>query len=112
MTLPDPKLRHFFAFLFLTGTSIFAVWVVTGSWMPKTDLELGLVGAFFVCAPAGGLWMLYDCFRQRNTPFAYFLLSFVPYGFVFYYFERVRPRKRTMSSVATNEQHPPAQTPG
>jgi len=90
--MPDLKLRHVFAFLFLTGTSIFAAWVVLGPWVPKTALEEGLVVTFFLCGPLGALWMLYDCIRQRKTPFAYFLLAFVPYGFIFYYLERVRPR--------------------
>jgi len=92
--MPDLKPRHVLAFLFLTGTSIFAAWAVLGPWIPKTALEEGFVVAFFLCGSLGALWMLYDCIRQRKTPFVYFLLAFVPYGFVFYYLERVRPRAR------------------
>jgi hypothetical protein len=100
------KLRHAFALLFLTGTSIFAAWVVLGSWLPTTPVALTLVGLFFVCGPVGAFWMLYDCARHKKTPFRYFLFAFVPYAFVIYYFERVRPRTATAVTVGAANQHP------
>ena len=59
---------------------------------------MGLVVSFFLCGPLGALWMLYDCVRHRKTPSWYFVLAFVPYGFIFYYLERVRGRTRTVVS--------------
>jgi glycopeptide antibiotics resistance protein len=102
--LPDFKLRHVFAVLFLTATSVFATWVVVGPWFPKTVLAQVLVGSFFVCGPLGAFWMLSDCIRERKTPFVYFLLAFIPFGFIFYYLERVRPRAAT--TVSKNPQGP------
>lgn len=45
---------------------------------------------FFVCA--GGYWMLYDCWRHDRKFTRKMWLSFVPGGFLWYYFERFRPR--------------------
>jgi len=37
--------------------------------------------------------MLYDCAIREKPPSIYYLIAFVPYAFIWYYFERVRPRK-------------------
>jgi hypothetical protein len=81
------------AFLVLASLSIFSAWVVLGSWLPKSTVLLGSIVFFFICAPVGALWMLYDCSRQEKQALAYFILAFFPYAFVWYYFERVRPRR-------------------
>jgi hypothetical protein len=82
-----------FAFLILALVTMFALWLVLGTWLPKTAISLTAVVAFFLCAPIGALWMLYDCSVRERPPFIYFLLALVPYAFVWYYFDRVRPRK-------------------
>jgi hypothetical protein len=82
------------AFL-VVGATAFALWVVLGSWVPKSTLALVGVSAFFICSPIGALWMLYDCAVREKPPLIYFLLAFfVPYSFVWYYFDRVRHRNR------------------
>jgi hypothetical protein len=83
---------HVIAFLFLLSLTAFAASVVFGTWFPKTTVAMGALIAFFVCAPLGTLWMLYDCAIREKPTFIYFLLAFIPYAFVWYYFDRVRSR--------------------
>ncbi|SRR2546427_9307417 len=87
-----PWVSQFLIFLVLASLSVFAAWIVLGSWLPKSTAVLGSIILFFICAPIGALWMLYDCSRHEKHPLIYFLLAFFPYVFVWYYFERVRPR--------------------
>jgi hypothetical protein len=105
--LPDFKLRHVFAFLFLAGTTALAAWVVLGTWIPQTDLAQILVGGYFLCAAIGAFWMLVDCVRQRKTPFSHFFLVFVPYGFIFYYLEGARAGTRAVSGSETEKRANP-----
>ena len=73
---------------------VFAGWVVLGSWAPKTTFGLSCPIAFFIFAPIGSLWMLYDCAAREKPPVLYYLMAlFLPYAFVWYYFDRVRPRQ-------------------
>jgi len=45
--------------------------------------------------PFCGIWMLYQVIRHEAKPMPYvFLVAFVPFSYVWYYIERVRPRKR------------------
>jgi len=83
-------IKNLVAFLILGTLTVFAVWVVFSSWVPKTPLGLFGVMAFFIGAPIGNLWMLYHWVMREKPPVAYFLLVFVPYGFVWYYFNRAR----------------------
>jgi uncharacterized membrane protein len=82
-----------FAFIVLACVSAFAAWVVIGPWFPKGSLTIGLLTIFFLLGPVGALWMLYDCSIHEKPPLIYFVLAFVPYAFVWYYFDRVRPRR-------------------
>lgn len=70
-----------------------ALWIVLGKWSPKTSLEMSAVVLLFVAANIGTIWMLYVSIRFEKHPFAFVLLAFVPYAFLWYYFERVRLRK-------------------
>ena len=81
-------------FLVLATLTLFMGWVVLGSWLPKSSVVLTSLILLFVCAPLGAFWMLYDCSRNEKAPFMYFVLAFVPYAFVWYYLEHVRPRKQ------------------
>jgi hypothetical protein len=92
-------IAHLLAFLILGVLTLLALWLVMGTWMPKSAVEMGAVIAFFLCAPIGALWMLYDCAVREKPPFIYFLLAGVPYAFVWYYFDRVRPRKRRQAAT-------------
>jgi len=60
--------------------------------------ELGRASAviepILMLHPFGVLWMLYQTFRHEPKPLPYAALAFcVPFAWVWYYFERVRPRK-------------------
>jgi len=48
-----------------------------------------------VAACIGPFWMLYDCFVKRNERKwqAWMWVFFVPWGFLWYYFEEYRPSK-------------------
>lgn len=83
---------HLLAFVILLGLTVFGTWFVLGTWLPKTTLAMGALIAFFLCAPIGALWMLYDCSMREKPSFIYYLLALVPYAFVWYYFDRVRSR--------------------
>jgi hypothetical protein len=85
-------ISHLLAFIFLSSTTAFAVWVVLSTWVPKTSLSIGAVSVFFLCASVGAFWMLYDCLVRERPPLIYFFVAFLPYAFVWYYFDRVLPR--------------------
>jgi hypothetical protein len=54
----------------------------------------------WVLQPFGSLWMLYQAVRHEAKPFFYVLLTlFVPFAFVWYYVERVRPGKQTSKGL-------------
>lgn len=44
--------------------------------------------------PLCGIWMLYQVVRYEAKPLPYvFLVAFVPFSYIWYYVEKVRPRK-------------------
>lgn len=47
----------------------------------------------FALPPAGSFWMMYISIRYEKTPLPMILLAFIPFTFLWYYFERVRPGK-------------------
>jgi uncharacterized membrane protein YqjE len=77
------------------GLNVLAFWIVVGPWYPPNKLLLSLTMAFFGLASIGGLWMLYTAVRHEKRPLAFALLSFVPFSFLWYYFERTRQAART-----------------
>lgn len=48
-----------------------------------------------ICAvmSVGAFWMMYFSVRHEKRPLPMFLLAFVPFASLWYYFERVRPRR-------------------
>jgi hypothetical protein len=65
--------------------------------------ELGraavVVEPILMLQPLCALWMVYQAVRHEAKPFFYiFLAGFVPFAFVWYYFERFRPRKMMRTS--------------
>jgi hypothetical protein len=47
----------------------------------------------FAIPPLGAFWMMYMSIRYEKNPFPIVLLAFIPFTFVWFYFERVRPGK-------------------
>jgi uncharacterized integral membrane protein len=53
---------------------------------------LCLMFTYCFTSPFGSFWMLYQSIRFESKPLKYVILSFLPYAFLWYYFERVRKR--------------------
>ena len=70
-----------------------AFWIVTSEWFPNNPFVLTLVFLFFSVPSLGAFWMIYVAIRFESHPLGLVLLAFVPYSFLWYYFERVRVRK-------------------
>lgn len=49
--------------------------------------------ALFAVPPLGAFWMMYISIRHEKNPFPMILLALIPFTFLWYYFERVRPGK-------------------
>jgi len=77
-------------------TTLFAAWVVIFSTWNLQDNPVAsqFAIAFFIFISAGPYWMLYDSWRRDKKLTPKMWLFFVPSGFVYYYFEHFRPRKR------------------
>jgi drug/metabolite transporter (DMT)-like permease len=52
-----------------------------------------LVVAIYAVGPIGAFWMMYMSIRHERNPVPMILMAFVPYAFLWYYFERVRTRR-------------------
>lgn len=72
-----------------------ALWILTSAEVPRNSPFLPVVFMVFMVPPIGSLWMVYMSVRYELKPLPMILLAFLPYSFVWYYFERYRPRKRT-----------------
>ncbi len=72
----------------------FAVWVIITPGDPTRVAWFVPVSiAVFVVPPIGAWWLVYMVIRKESRVFPMILLALVPYGFVWYYFERVRGGK-------------------
>ena len=71
-----------------------AAWVITMPGPPRGPMLL-LFCLLFAVPPIGAFWMMYQVIRYERQPFPLILLAmFVPFVFLWYYFERVRPGKQ------------------
>jgi len=79
----------------LLGFSVagMAFWMIATTGVPQDPLLMLLVIVVFAVPPFGAFWMLYMSVRHEKHPLPMILLAFIPYTFLWYYFERVRPRK-------------------
>lgn len=86
--------------LLIARLTCLAAWIVLGPWYAKSQVELFLAGMFFLVPNIGTIWMLYVAVRFEKHPLPFVLLAFIPYAFLWDYFERVRPGKHlTRESV-------------
>ena len=72
---------------------VFGAWVTVGPWHRMGAVETGLTIIILSAHTPGAFWMLYHCIRYEQHPFPYILLAFVPYAFLWYYFERVKEQR-------------------
>jgi hypothetical protein len=73
---------------FITTGVVF--FLTTSSWFPRNTISETLVFLFFALPSIGAFWMLYVVIRKEKSPLLIFV-AFVPFGFLWYYFERFRP---------------------
>ena len=73
----------------LVAGSAFLILILQG--VPRNPLLTFLIVVIFVVSPVGSFWMLYMSIRHEKHPLPIVLLAFIPYSFLWYYFERVRP---------------------
>lgn len=76
--------------LLIIGLAALGFWLIAGPWFPRTTLEMVVFVAFFVASGLGGMWAAYMVVRHEAQIFPVILVVLLPYGFVWYYFERVR----------------------
>ena len=79
--------------LFVIGTVMYAVafWVIfTPGVSSRFPILVPLAAAVFFIHPIGAWWLIYRVVRHEKRVFPFILLSCVPLGFVWYYFDRVR----------------------
>lgn len=85
--------RSYFWFVFISACTALALWAQLGSWIPRNDgVTWGMI-TFFGVHALGAAWMLFKVIRHEPTLFPYIILVFVPYAFLWYYFERAKPGK-------------------
>jgi hypothetical protein len=81
--------------LVFLAVALLAFWIVVGSdWNLRDNpvaSHIAIVYFLFICA--GPYWMLYDCWQHDKKLTRKMWLFFVPGGFLWYYFERVRARR-------------------
>lgn len=82
------------------GVTGLAFWMVISPWFPQNSIVEFLVFVFFSAPALGALWMLYTAIRYEKEPLPIIFLAFVPYTFLWYYFERVRPGKHKTRALA------------
>lgn len=91
----DTSLMKLFLWIFLGFVVAgLAFWTIVAEG-PDNPLLVFVVVAVFGLPPIGAFWMLYMAIRYEAQPLPMILLAFVPYSFLWYYFERVRPGKLT-----------------
>jgi len=84
--------------LYIVGgfvTLALAVLVITrGQAAEGHPLMLYALTILFAVPALGAFWMMYVSVRYEKKPFALLLLALlVPFSFIWYYFERIRPGK-------------------
>jgi hypothetical protein len=70
-----------------------AFWTIATHEGSQNPVFVFLVVVVFAVPPIGAFWMLYMSVRHEKKPLPLMLLAFVPYAFLWYYFERVRTGK-------------------
>lgn len=79
--------------LALTGV---AALIVLSPWRPANSFESLLVIAYFAFAGIGQWWMIFMVLRHEPKMLPLLLAAFLlPFSFIWYYFERVRPGHST-----------------
>jgi hypothetical protein len=80
--------------VFIT-VSFCALWVVIYSDWNLQDNPVGsrIAIGYFLLISSAPFWMIYDCWQHDKKLTQKMWLFFVPGGFLWYYFEKFRPRQ-------------------
>jgi hypothetical protein len=91
----------FWVLVGLGATSI-AFWLIASGFVPKSPLVEALAIVFFTLPSIGAFWMLYAAIRYEKKPIGYIALAFIPYTFLWYYFERIRTGAVTRTRLGSS----------
>ena len=95
VTTPSGQKMNFRALSWFAPTAGFYMLTLVMMANPNSAKNLAVLGlalGYYLTSPFGSFWMLYQSIRFESKPLKYILLSFLPYAFLWYYFERVRKR--------------------
>jgi len=67
-----------------------AFWAVFTPGVTDSLWIVPIVIGVFAIPPIGGWWLIYTVVRNEKRMFPIILLAFLPYGFAWYYFDRLR----------------------
>ncbi len=86
-------MRRFLWVAFLSGCTAVAALFARGQLRTDNDLFNFFIVPYFMAGVVGAYWMAYMSIRHEERPLFYIVFAFIPFAFVWYYFERVRPGK-------------------
>ena len=82
------------------GASGLAFWLIASNIVPQNPLVKMFIIALFTLPSVGSFWMLYMVVRHERSPLGYIILAFIPFTFMWYYFDRVKPGKYDIRNQA------------
>jgi hypothetical protein len=83
-------MKTFIWILTIIGLCALALWIVMGPAVFEGKPVAILAGLFFLLPSLGVFWMLFVVVRHEPEPLPYVVLAFIPFVFLWYYFERYR----------------------
>jgi hypothetical protein len=94
-------MKTLFWLLLIGALGALCGWIVIGPWTPRNPAAILLVVALFAAPNIGAIWMMYVAVRYEANPFPFVALAFIPFSFLWYYFDRFRfGRHMTRDSIA------------
>ena len=76
------------------GVTMVFLYPFTHPFLEELGRAAVVIMPILVLQPFGGIWMLYQAIRYEAKPLPYlFLIAFVPFSYIWYYIEKVKPRK-------------------
>jgi len=76
-----------------------AFFLIASVWSPTNPLVQDLIVVLFMLPSVGAFWMMYSAIRHEKQPLRFILLAFIPFAFIWYYFEHVRSGKHLQRQV-------------
>lgn len=94
-------MKFFLWVFFGLAATVLCFWLVADPRIPGKGLFMVLYAVVCTFMAVGVFWMMYFSIRHEKQPFPMVLLAFVPYAFLWYYFERVRPGRHAKGNRPT-----------